>query len=90
MARLSVGERAGSTISMGSLNSQDMVEYQDLGPFMDPGAVLQTVVRVLAAANVAKRQELDWQAQNEVRMLHSVCVKNVDVRVLSRECAVGW
>lgn len=51
---------------MGSLASQDLVEYQDLGPFMDPSAVLQTVLRVLSAANVAKRLELDWQAQNEV------------------------
>lgn len=69
--RLSGGERSGSTYSMGSLASQDLQEYQDLGPFMDPSAVLQTVLRVLAVANLANRMSLDWQAQNEVRIQHA-------------------
>ncbi|KAK9797407.1 hypothetical protein WJX73_006943 [Symbiochloris irregularis] len=58
-------ERPGSAASMGSLQSQDLAPYEDLGPFLNPDAVLQTVLNSLAAANVAKRLELDWQAQNE-------------------------
>lgn len=66
MARVALSERPSSAASMGSLASQDLQPYEDLGPFLNPDAVLQTVLRSLATANVAKRLELDWQAQNEV------------------------
>ena len=78
VARVGATERPGSAISMGSLASQDLAEYQDLGPFLNPDAVLQTCLRALGAANVAKRLELDWQAQNEASVSIGLCGQGGD------------
>lgn len=55
---------------MGSLtpstSAEDMVGVEDLQPCANPEGMLQGVLQQLGEANVAKRKELDWQAQNQV------------------------
>ncbi|KAK9817952.1 hypothetical protein WJX72_004805 [[Myrmecia] bisecta] len=45
--------------------ASDEVATEDLQPCSHPEAAMQSVLQVLSQANVAKRKELDWQAQNE-------------------------
>lgn len=57
---------AASAMSLESMGSCEDMGKVPLRPCVDPGAVLATALKTLAACNVAKRLELDWQAQNEV------------------------
>ena len=49
-----------------SASAEDMVGVEDLQPCANPEGMLQGVLQQLGEANVAKRKELDWQAQNQV------------------------
>ena len=53
-----------------SASAEDMVGVEDLQPCANPEGMLQGVLQQLGEANVAKRKELDWQAQNQVGWSH--------------------
>ena len=56
---------AASAMSIDSCGS--MEDVAELRPCVDPSAVLAAALKTLQASNMAKRLDLDWQAQNEVR-----------------------
>ena len=59
---------AASAMSLDSMGSCEDMGKVVLRPCVDPAAVLATVLKTLGVCNVAKRLELDWQANNEVRL----------------------
>ena len=58
---------AASLLSLESVGSAEDVGKAVLRPCVDPAAVLAAALKTLATCNAAKRLDLDWQAQNEVR-----------------------